>query len=94
MFRCCVTSFVIYTLIAHAQEPTKLLHLYELLYKCIYFVFNTRIVERAIIFIKLFFIPYSIFLIQSVLSIKGIPNGCVQDNVIHAHGKLRDFRKA
>ncbi len=28
-----VSSSVIYTLIAHAQEPMKLLHLYELLYK-------------------------------------------------------------
>ncbi len=32
MFCCCMTSFVIYTLIMHAQEPMKLLHLYELLY--------------------------------------------------------------
>ena len=30
---CCMTSSVIYTLTAHAQEPMKLLYLYELLYK-------------------------------------------------------------
>ncbi len=32
MFCSCVASSVIYTLIAHAQEPMKLFHLCELLY--------------------------------------------------------------
>ncbi len=32
LFCCCVTSCVIYTPIAHAREPMKLLHLPELLY--------------------------------------------------------------
>ncbi len=33
MFCYCMTSFVMYTLIPHAQEPMKLLHLYKLLPK-------------------------------------------------------------
>ncbi len=33
---CCVTSFVIYTLIADANEPVKLFYLYEMLYKVLY----------------------------------------------------------
>ena len=30
-----------YTLIAHAQEPMKLLHLYELLYKVLFYTYKS-----------------------------------------------------
>ncbi len=45
----CVTLSVIYILIAHTQEPMKLLHLYELLYKRSY-LFSVKILSQQYIY--------------------------------------------